>query len=245
MGSEAGHEGSAGQDRCHACGSLLSGPYCSSCGRRHSAGVPTLGDLAKSTARELLDLPATVGPTFHALLFRPGRLTLEYAAGRGSASIHPARLFVLCGALAFLSSRVFEGFLFLISLRPVAEGVGEEWAIWALLLIAVPATALMLSVLFANARWRFVTHVVFATHWFSFLLVLAASEPPLATLLGLTGNARIAGLALFAWASIYSVIALKTAYAQPWVRTVLKFLVLLLGYLAALGWLLSDGAGSA
>jgi hypothetical protein len=191
---------------------------------------------------ELFEFGRRLPPTLRALLFSPGRLSTEFVEGRGAGHTHPVRLFVLSGALAFLATRLSRGLLFLISLFPVSEGVGEEWAVWATLLLAVPTTAVLLKVLFRKSGFLYLAHLVFAIHLFSFLLLLSALESVGGALTGeFTTASWILGVAALSIGLIYGFVGMRSFYGDSWWRLIAKGLAILLVYLGMLGWLANIG----
>lgn len=97
-------EGVAETQRCPNCGEELQGEFCQACGQkrihRHELG---LKHFFVHAAHEITDLESNkVVGTFMALLFRPGRLTHEYLAGRKGRYITPVRLYLTFSALYFL-----------------------------------------------------------------------------------------------------------------------------------------------
>jgi Protein of unknown function (DUF3667) len=223
---------------CIGCGAELLGGHCHECGREAWAGVPTLGEFISSGAAESLEFGRRLLPTLRALSFSPGRLSAAFVEGRGGEHTHPVRLFVLSGALAFLATRLSRGLLFLISLFPVSQGVGEEWAVWATLLLAVPTTAVLLRVLFRNSGFLYLAHLVFAIHLFSFLLLLSALESVVGALAGeFTTTNWIPGVAALSIGLMYVLLAMRSFYGDPWWRLITKGLAVLLAYFGVLGWL--------
>ena len=83
----------AGSDVCPSCGAALSGDYCQACGeKRPGARDLTVRHFVADTARELTSLDSKLFRTLWALLFRPGRLTSEWVAGRRVPYLKPLNL---------------------------------------------------------------------------------------------------------------------------------------------------------
>ena len=74
----------AGMERCVSCNALLSGPYCSRCGERtlEPEALTLRHFLVHTVAHELLNVDGALWRTLRLLFVHPGRLSLEYAAGR-------------------------------------------------------------------------------------------------------------------------------------------------------------------
>jgi hypothetical protein len=86
---------------CANCGRPLLGPHCYACGQpvkglvRHFGSI--IGDFFDSVFEYDSRTVRTIGP----LLLRPGRLSLEYFAGRRVAYVSPVRLFVFLCLVSF------------------------------------------------------------------------------------------------------------------------------------------------
>src|SRR5207247_3292782 len=76
---------------------LSSGPYCSRCGERalEPEALTLRHFLVHTVADELLHVDAALWRTLRLLFVRPGRLSLEYAAGRRRPYINPFRLLLI------------------------------------------------------------------------------------------------------------------------------------------------------
>ena len=78
---------------CPSCGAPLAGDFCQRCGeKRPEARDLTVRHFVADAARELLSLDSKLFRTLWALLFRPGRLTNEWVAGRRVPYLKPLNL---------------------------------------------------------------------------------------------------------------------------------------------------------
>lgn len=96
-----------GIERCVSCHAALSGPYCGQCGERafEPEALSLRHFLIHTVAHELLHLDGALWRTLRLLFTRPGRLSLEYAAGRRRRYLNPFRLLLIAiVAYAVLSS---------------------------------------------------------------------------------------------------------------------------------------------
>ena len=83
-------EGAGG---CPSCGEELVGDYCHRCGeKRPGARDLSVRHFVLDAARELTSLDTKLTRTLLALLFRPGRLTAEWVAGRRGPYLTPLNL---------------------------------------------------------------------------------------------------------------------------------------------------------
>jgi hypothetical protein len=113
----------AGMDRCASCAALRSGPYCSQCGERTLApeALTLRHFLVHTVAHELFNLDGALWRTLRLLFLRPGRLSLEYSAGRRRPYLNPFRLLLLAIiAYALLSS---SGLIATWNLGPVTMSI--------------------------------------------------------------------------------------------------------------------------
>lgn len=88
--------------KCPNCGEPLQGPYCYICGQSQKETrrffLTLLGDLFD----DVFTPDGRTARTLFSLLFRPGRLTLEYSAGRRARYLPPIRLYLVTSFLFFL-----------------------------------------------------------------------------------------------------------------------------------------------
>jgi hypothetical protein len=86
-----------GVERCVSCDAPLSGPYCAQCGERafEPEALTLRHFLVHTVAHELLHADGTLWRTLRLLFVRPGRLSLEYAAGRRRPYVNPFRLLLI------------------------------------------------------------------------------------------------------------------------------------------------------
>lgn len=82
-----------GSGVCPTCGETLVGDYCHRCGeKRPEARDLSVRHFALDAAKELTSLDTKLTRTLLALLFRPGRLTAEWVAGRRGPYLKPLNL---------------------------------------------------------------------------------------------------------------------------------------------------------
>jgi hypothetical protein len=82
---------------------LTEGPYCPHCGQKDE-GLPTLRQLFGQVLDDVFSLDSKVVRTYRTLLFRPGRITSEYLAGRRARYVRPLRLYLLNSLAYFLAA---------------------------------------------------------------------------------------------------------------------------------------------
>jgi len=110
---EATGEEQPGDPRCRNCGTAISGAFCPHCGQETNLKLPTLREFLREAAGRYVAFDGRFWRTMLALVFRPGRLTREYFAGRRRRYIRPARLYLFATLVFFAITRFFTpGHLF-------------------------------------------------------------------------------------------------------------------------------------
>jgi len=93
---------------CLNCGAALSGPYCASCGQRAVDRDLSMREFLEDTTQELAHWEGKVPQSLKTLFLEPGRLTLDFLAGRRVRWLPPLRLYLICSLAYFLSSALAE-----------------------------------------------------------------------------------------------------------------------------------------
>nr|WP_316644251.1 DUF3667 domain-containing protein [uncultured Roseateles sp.] len=96
------------QTRCRNCGYVLGDPrpkFCAACGQDTSLKAPTVGEFIQHLGGNYVAMEGALWRTLALLLFRPGRLTLEYLAGRKRRYVLPVRLYLTISLFTLLLLR--------------------------------------------------------------------------------------------------------------------------------------------
>jgi hypothetical protein len=163
---------------------------------------PSLGRYLRESLAVLTNADSRVVRSFVTLLFRPGQLTAEYTNGRRASYLQPLQLFLLCNVFFFIAQSVLGFNTLSTPLRvhleqlpysPFARGLVADTiarrdlsmdeyrllfdatvAVHAktLVIIMVPLLGLFLHGVLWSRRRYFVEHLVFATHFFAFFLLI-------------------------------------------------------------------------
>jgi hypothetical protein len=267
--------------------------------------------MAKDLLEELFNLDTRLFRTLRRLLFQPGRLTVEYIAGRRAGYVPPLRLFVFSSFILFLLLGILSTQTVTIegsasgaldslvtaerqqalsdsaseqetsvdivssdpvrmsdevvktmqtkvdSLRGVTSVRGQlHYALLrgllradqspqlflqqligrlsGLVFLLVPVFALLLKGLYLRSGRLYIEHLIFALHTHAvFFLALIAIV--LLALLGLSATLGYAQGAFFWGMGLYLLLALRRTYQQGWIKTGLKWMVLLFVYLILIG----------
>lgn len=240
--------------QCPNCGAELLGEYCQACGQkkihRNELG---LKHFFIHAANEFTDLESNkVVGTFTALLFKPGRLTDEYLAGRKGRYITPVRLYLTFSALYFLFawgalSEARGGGVNRMVQQPWVVSLAKARGITAQTLVekihqrvekyatvlrfaSVLVSGIFLTVLFYGTRRYYVEHLVFSLHYYSFDFFTKSAFALLFVVAGLM-DWKLSGQVLnlfYPLAFIYLIFALRRVYKQNWGKTLAKSFVLFL-----------------
>jgi hypothetical protein len=88
--------------RCENCGNEVTQRFCGACGQRREPPVHSLWHFSRVATEDLTHADSRLWRTLGALLFKPGRLTAEFLAGRRARYLPPVRLYLVLSVLFFL-----------------------------------------------------------------------------------------------------------------------------------------------
>ncbi len=186
---------------CPGCEAPVPGRFCGACGEPRASDDLSLAALLAGVAGHLTSLDERLLRTVGRLVARPGLLTAEYRRGVRARYTRPLQLFLLVTALFFVAvpytgasyntraifGRPGNGGVLMRRAEAVMRRTGEtpnqfytrfdrrtDDVKRGLLTLFVPGLAGALALLYAGRRRYAVEHFVFATHFFSFTLVLMA-----------------------------------------------------------------------
>jgi len=111
------------RETCASCDAPLTGPYCSRCGERVlGPEALTLHHFVVNTVvQELLNVDGALWRTLRLLFVRPGRLSLEYVAGRRRPYLNPFRLLLVAIIVYLLMTS--SGLIAFWSIGPVKMNI--------------------------------------------------------------------------------------------------------------------------
>jgi Protein of unknown function (DUF3667) len=92
--------------RCLNCGAELAGRYCANCGQAADVHVPSTRELMHEALEGIAHADSRLWHTLSLLWFKPGKLTLEFVAGRRAAYLPPFRLYLVLSIIFFLVASV-------------------------------------------------------------------------------------------------------------------------------------------
>jgi hypothetical protein len=88
--------------RCPNCSAELTGPFCAACGQRQIDIDRPLREIVGEAIDAFFSFDARIVWTLVPLLSRPGKLTVEFLAGRRARYVHPFKLYFAISVLFFI-----------------------------------------------------------------------------------------------------------------------------------------------
>jgi hypothetical protein len=248
-------------DTCQNCGAGTPDLYCAVCGQKAVDYHASLREVAGDIVDELFQLDSRIGRTIVPFLFRPGKLTNEFNAGRRRSYSSPLRLYLLVSFLYFLlrslvpnpqfgqpgavlseqdrqqiatelaplrqqggfyarAEERLEQFM-AQDRRQMARQVSDSLAskLPKAMFVLLPVFALLLKLLYR--RRLVVEHLVFALHSHSFFFAISLPSVFWPSYMGYLRDLVTI---------VYVGVALRVVYRASWGRTIVKYLLLLMGY---------------
>ncbi|PHR98217.1 MAG: hypothetical protein COA80_05900 [Leeuwenhoekiella sp.] len=229
---------------CLNCGSVFSENYCSSCGQKKvSESDYGLKSLLGQAFEAFTNLDSKFLKTFRVLMLNPGRLSLKFISGVRAPYLKPFQVFLLCNVFFFIflsqtdifrspsvwffnTNVDFLGIQVMHLVNDVMET--NQWSLEevkvrydklstdlskSLLILLIPFIALV-SLLF-NRKMPFGKHLVFATHYFSALLLVMTLWYLIATRI-LMPNRWYYLVPIYLVAVFYYLLSIRTFYAKKW-----------------------------
>jgi Protein of unknown function (DUF3667) len=247
-------------DTCLNCGEKLLGDFCWRCGQEAADFHRPLRSLASDFLDNVLSLDTKLLRTIGPLLFRPGRLTCQYLAGRRAPYVRPLKLYLLAALLSFgvlaiwpesavkvvvKDTQAEEKADDVVSPPPFGmEGLDFEKALadpkrfgqaltanlQRALFLLLPVFALLLKLLYLRRGILYLDHLVFALHFHAFAFVVLAAMV-LIEAAGIPPPILApVGVAAWLWIFIYLFLALRKVYGGSRLTAGLRFGALLISY---------------
>ena len=87
---------------CRNCNTPAPGNYCPACGQETSLHPPHVGEFIHEFVGHYVAIESTLAQTLWALISKPGRLTVEYLAGRKRRYVLPLKLYLTVSIITFV-----------------------------------------------------------------------------------------------------------------------------------------------
>jgi hypothetical protein len=92
--------------KCLNCGASLAGRYCANCSQAADVHMPTTRELLHQALEGITHSDSRLWSSLFTLWFKPGRLTLEFIAGRRARYLPPFRLYLILSVIFFLLASI-------------------------------------------------------------------------------------------------------------------------------------------
>jgi hypothetical protein len=191
---------------CSNCSAPLETKYCGRCGQKQrSPHDLSLKHFFLHTLHAFTNLDSKIFRSVNALLFRPGKLTSEWIAGREQRYMHPLQLFLVINVFYFVivhftatstltnplvTQKKYQVYSPLI--RPIIKekirnsgmdsiqfeksyNETSESESKTLVIIMAPFLAAVTALLYFYKRRYFVEHLVFSIHFYAFFLIIGSA----------------------------------------------------------------------
>ena len=241
---------------CKNCNSELLGIYCSECGQKNTE-LLSVKAIVKELTDNVFSFDSRFFITLKYLIIKPGFLTKEYWAGRRTTYLPPLRMYLVLSVFYFfLHSIMDEGLLhFIIDKSP--QNNPETWALntdgvpqifhfivdnlnkgikvtderqlskdfWgdympSAMFILMPFMGLLLLLVYKKKKLFYSYHLITVLHFHCFVFFLNSVEELIPIIQDI--------IPLFFF--YYAVAMLKAIYQDSWVKTSMKFMMLLVTY---------------
>ncbi len=186
-------------------------------------------DAIRELLTELFDFDGRMLVSLRLLLTRPGFLSYEYINGRRASYTSPIRMYLVISLVFFF---VLPLILPDVTVTSPSHEVSVDLLSQAMFLL-LPLFALLLKIFYPQTFY--LAHLVFAVHLFSAMFIIFALTMSIESAADRYVAVMRRQLVLLVYVIVYFVIALRITYQQSWLKSVLKFLALLLIFLPILG----------
>ncbi|RYZ99737.1 MAG: DUF3667 domain-containing protein [Sphingobacteriaceae bacterium] len=95
------------EKNCLNCGTILDGKYCHNCGQENLQIKESFGHMMTHAVSDYFHFDHQFFHTLGPLLFKPGKLTNEYMAGKRVQFLHPVKMYIFISIVYFLVA--FQG----------------------------------------------------------------------------------------------------------------------------------------
>lgn len=109
------------ENDCLNCGATLQGHFCHRCGQENLEMKESFGHMMRHAISDYFHFDDQFLSTLKPLLFKPGKLTVEYNSGHRVAYLHPVKMYIFISVIYFL-------LLFQTNFEPVRVQDGSDKA---------------------------------------------------------------------------------------------------------------------
>lgn len=90
------------ENDCLNCGAAINGKFCSNCGQENLQIKESFGHMMNHAISDYFHFDHQFFHTLSPLLFKPGKLTTEYMAGRRTQYLHPVKMYIFISLVYFV-----------------------------------------------------------------------------------------------------------------------------------------------
>lgn len=241
--------------KCINCQADLQGEYCHLCGEKVVSPKDfSFVKLAEQTVDVFTHLDSKLYKTVKLLLIKPGQLSTHYVEGLRKPFMKPVQIFILVNVLFFILLsdvdifRKPSGWWFEVTadmglnIKSIAERKATELSkpineiallyeqksksiAKAFVIIFIPILGLIFSVLFIRKKMQIGKHLIFATHFFSFTLLVMVAWTELLRFLFTRLESIYFVFPIQFILSTYLIFAIRQFYKAGWIYTVIVALI--------------------
>jgi len=90
------------ENDCLNCGTILEGKFCHNCGQENLQMKESFGHMITHAVSDYFHFDDQFFHTLKPLLFKPGKLTVEYLAGHRASYLHPVKMYIFISLIFFI-----------------------------------------------------------------------------------------------------------------------------------------------
>jgi len=239
---------------CNNCKNKFTGKYCNLCGEKviESADL-SLSHIFSQAFESITNFDSKIFQTIKLLFFFPGKLTAKYVAGIRVPYMKPFQIFLIANVIFFIFlseidlfrtpsrwyfKESFDGIKVLEQVREISANRNLEQSEIAvlydqkssnlakgLIFILIPFIALVGKLMHLRQPIEFGKHIIFATHYFSFVLLASVIISEGISLLDIGFNKWFFIIPITSLMFLYYIVGLKVFYKNAWIAAILKGII--------------------
>jgi hypothetical protein len=106
--SESDESSPEGVNLCRNCGTPAPGNFCPECGQDTATEPRNLADFLRGRISRYISRKSQLWQTLSKLFFSPGKLTVEYLAGRRARHLRPFKVYLIASVIVFATVQYFQ-----------------------------------------------------------------------------------------------------------------------------------------
>lgn len=239
---------------CKNCKTKFKGKYCNTCGEKVvEQGDFTVKSIVGQAVGAITNLDSKVFQSFKLLLFFPSKLTSKYVEGIRMPYMKPFQIFLICNIIFFIFlgeidlfrtpskwffSENFDGLKVMDIVRGISAEKGltkEEIAVSydkksldyskGLIFLLIPFIALVGKLLNLKKKVEYGKHLIFATHFFSFVLLICVLVAEFVALINDDFSKWLVIGPITFLMVVYYTVGMKNFYQNSWALAITKGVV--------------------